>query len=85
MSALWDVCGKVTGQPICHLLGAYRDSFETDLTVGMDTPQVMAEKARGVVQQGFKAVKIKVGEAPALDIERIRAVRDAIGPNIQLR
>jgi L-alanine-DL-glutamate epimerase-like enolase superfamily enzyme len=83
--ALWDVCGKVTGQPVYHLLGAYRDSFETDLTVGIDTPQVMAEKARGVVQQGFKAVKIKVGEAPALDIERIKAVREAIGPKIQLR
>jgi L-alanine-DL-glutamate epimerase-like enolase superfamily enzyme len=75
----------VTGQPVYHLLGAYRDSFETDLSVGIDTPQVMAEKARGVVQQGFKAVKIKVGEAPALDIERIRAVREAIGPKIQLR
>lgn len=84
-TALWDICGKVTGQPICNLLGCYRDSFETDMTVGIDTPDVMADKARGVVQQGFKAVKIKVGEDPARDIERIRVVRAAIGPKIKLR
>jgi L-alanine-DL-glutamate epimerase-like enolase superfamily enzyme len=84
-TALWDVCGKVAGQPICNLLGCYRDSFETDMTVGMDPPEVMAEKARGIVQRGFRAVKIKVGIDPAKDIERIQAVRAAIGPKIKLR
>ena len=84
-TALWDICGKVAGQPICNLLGCYRDSFETDMTVGMDPPKVMAEKARAVVQQGFKAVKIKVGDNPPRDIERIQAVRAEIGPSIKLR
>jgi L-alanine-DL-glutamate epimerase-like enolase superfamily enzyme len=84
-TALWDICGKVAGQPICNLLGCYRDSFETDMTVGIDPPDVMAEKARGIVQQGFRAVKIKVGIDPVKDIERIQAVRAAIGPKIKLR
>jgi len=84
-TALWDICGKVTGQPICNLLGCYRDSFESDMTVGIDTPQVMAEKARGIVQQGFRNVKVKVGDNPSLDIERIRAVRASVGPDIKVR
>ncbi len=84
-SALWDICGKVAGQPTCNLLGCYRDTFESDLTIGIDTPQIMAEKARGIVRQGFRTIKVKVGDNPALDIERIRAVRGAIGPEIKLR
>lgn len=84
-TALWDICGKVAGQPICNLLGCYRDSFESDKTVGIDKPEVMAQKATEIVHQGFRNVKIKVGESPLVDAERIRAVRAAIGPNINLR
>jgi L-alanine-DL-glutamate epimerase-like enolase superfamily enzyme len=83
--ALWDICGKVAGQPVYRLLGAYRDSFETDLTVHLETPQEMARLAAEVVAQGFPCVKVKLGEAPVLDIERIRAIRAAIGPVIRLR
>jgi len=83
--ALWDICGKAAGLPLYRLLGSYRDSFETDLTVSLDTPKVMAEKATAVVRQGFKAVKVKVGEAPALDIERLRLIRDAIGYDVKVR
>lgn len=83
--ALWDICGKAVEQPVYRLLGGYRDSFETDLTVSLNTPQVMAEKAAAVVQQGFKAVKVKVGEAPELDIERLRLIREAIGYDIKVR
>lgn len=84
-TALWDICGKIAGQPICNLVGSYRDSFETDMTVGIDTPQVMAEKAREVVRLGYTTIKVKVGDNPPLDIERIRAVRAAIGPDIKFR
>ena len=83
--AVWDICGKLAEQPVCHMLGQFRDSFLTDLTIFLDTPQVMAEKAKQVVSRGFKVIKVKVGEAPELDIQRIEAVRAAIGPNIDLR
>lgn len=83
--ALWDICGKVAGQPVCNLLGCYRDSFESDKTVGIDKPEVMARKAAEIVQLGFRNVKIKVGESPLTDVERIRAVRAAIGPKVNLR
>ncbi|MBE3071512.1 MAG: hypothetical protein IMZ67_00930, partial [Acidobacteria bacterium] len=83
--ALWDICGKVAGQPVYRLLGAYRDSFETDLTVHLSTPQDMARLAADAVSLGFPCVKVKLGEVPALDIERMSAIRAAVGPNIRLR
>ncbi len=52
--AIWDICGKLAGQPIRCLLGNYRDSFETELTVYLDDPQIIAEKAQSVVDRGFK-------------------------------
>ncbi len=83
--ALWDICGKIAGLPVCCLLGRYRDTFETDKTVGIDTPQVMAENARQIKQEGFRTIKVKVGESPAIDIERLRAIRDAVGKDVALR
>lgn len=83
--AVWDIIGKHAGQPVCSLLGACRDSFLTDLTVYLDTPQVMASKAKHIADQGMKVVKVKLGEAPEMDVERLRAVREAVGPYINLR
>jgi L-Ala-D/L-Glu epimerase len=83
--ALWDICGKVAGLPVHRLLGTYRESFETDLTVHLETPQEMVRLAQDVVRQGFKNMKIKLGESPALDIERVKAIRTAVGPDIKLR
>jgi len=83
--ALWDICGKTAGQPICCLLGRYRDSFETDKTIFMDTPAAMAEAAREVMRQEFRTIKVKVGEAPENDIERLRVIRQAVGNDVALR
>jgi L-Ala-D/L-Glu epimerase len=66
--AIWDICGKLAGQPIRCLLGNYRNSFETDLTVYLDDPQIMTEKAQSVVDRRFKTVKVKLGESAAADI-----------------
>jgi L-Ala-D/L-Glu epimerase / N-acetyl-D-glutamate racemase len=83
--ALWDICGKLAGQPVCCLLGRYRSEFDTDKTVFLEPPEVMAESARQVVSDGFKTVKLKVGESPEADSARLRAVREAVGPNIKIR
>jgi L-Ala-D/L-Glu epimerase len=83
--AVWDICGKIAGQPICNLLGNYRDSFETDKTIFIESPAAMAEAAKEVAKLGFRTIKVKVGEAPAVDIERLHAVREAVGPDIALR
>ena len=83
--AIWDICGKLANRPVRCLLGNYRDSFETDLTVYLDDPQVMADKALSVVNRGFKCVKVKLGETPGADIERIRRVRQKIGKEPRIR
>ncbi len=83
--ALWDICGKIAGQPVYHLLGAARESFETDQTVYIDTPDAMKAKALDIAKRGFKNIKVKLGETPERDIARIKAVREAIGPDIAIR
>lgn len=83
--ALWDICGKIAGQPVYRLLGAARESFETDQTVYLDAPDVMAEKAREIARRGFKNIKVKLGETPENDIARMRAVREAVGSGVALR
>jgi L-alanine-DL-glutamate epimerase-like enolase superfamily enzyme len=83
--ALWDICGKTAGLPVCCLLGKFRESFETDKTVFIDTPEAMADTAREYVREGFRVIKIKVGESPEKDVERLRAVREAVGSDIAIR
>jgi L-alanine-DL-glutamate epimerase-like enolase superfamily enzyme len=83
--AAWDLCGKLARQPVCHLVGQYRESFETDRTVYLDEPLAMAEKAKEIVREGYKAVKVKVGQSPELDVARVRAVRAAVGEKIRIR
>jgi L-Ala-D/L-Glu epimerase / N-acetyl-D-glutamate racemase len=83
--AVWDLCGKIAGRPVCCLLGNYRKSFETDQTIFIDTPPKMVEAAQNVVKGGFKTIKIKVGESPEKDIARLKAIRESVGDNIELR
>jgi L-alanine-DL-glutamate epimerase-like enolase superfamily enzyme len=83
--AVWDICGKLAGQPVYKLLGAYRDSFETDITIGMGTPEEMAKKATKYVQDGFKTLKVKLGDGPEPDTQRMKAIREAIGYSIKVR
>ena len=83
--ALWDICGKIAGQPVYRLLGGYRDSFETDQTVYLETPAVAAGKAAAIAKKGFRHVKVKLGETPEMDVARIKAVREALGPDVGIR
>lgn len=83
--ALYDLLGKVAELPLYKLLGGYRSSFETDLTTGLNTPEKMAASAKESLALGYRQIKIKVGEDPDLDIRRVQAVRQAIGPEAKLR
>lgn len=83
--ALWDICGKLAGRPVCDLLGRYRDSFETDKTVFLQPPEAMARAAADAVRDKFAVIKVKVGESPELDVARLRAIRDAVGPSVKIR
>src|SRR5690606_3895328 len=51
----------------------------------MAAPDEMATRARALVEAGFTTLKLKVGETPERDVERVRAVREAVGGAIALR
>jgi L-alanine-DL-glutamate epimerase-like enolase superfamily enzyme len=83
--ALYDLAAKAAGQPLYKYLGGVYKEPETDLTIGIDTPENMAATARQYVQQGVRIIKIKLGKAPKQDVERVRMIREAVGPDILLR
>lgn len=85
--ALYDVLGKELGVPVTTLLGGRRfDRVPVIGTViGIDTPDVMAGIAAEHAASGYEAVKIKLGENVAADTDRVRATREAIGGDVQLR
>lgn len=83
--ALHDLVGQIYGEPVWRLLGgSLAEPVETDFTVGIDQPEKMAAEAKALVEAGFRAIKVKVGEDPKADVERVRAVREAIGERTRM-
>ena len=83
--ALWDLFGKLRGVPVYQLLGGSRNHLVTDLTISVNSPEEMARDAQIAVDRGFDCLKVKVGVNPALDVERLAAVRAAVPSGITLR
>jgi D-galactarolactone cycloisomerase len=88
--ALWDLAGKIQGQPVYKLLGgAFRDRIPA-YGYGMmlqrvpDLANRFAEESRRIAAGGFKAVKMKIGLGPRQDAKLVEAVRKALGPEMQL-
>jgi L-Ala-D/L-Glu epimerase / N-acetyl-D-glutamate racemase len=79
-TALHDLVGKLTGQPIHGLLGLSTNIPPTDFTLGLDEPKVVAERARRA--GAFPALKIKVG-GPA-DLATLEAVREVYDKPIRV-
>ena len=87
--ALWDIKGKAAGLPVYKLLGGTRKSVFTYSTGGYYVEgapiDACAAEMAGHVAKGYKAVKIKTGALSLEDeLTRIRATREAIGPNTLL-
>lgn len=83
--ALHDILGKTGGVPIYKLLGGYRDRIPTSITVGILPPDETVRKAKEYAAAGFSAIKLKGGKDVREDIERVGAVREAVGKKIELR
>lgn len=83
--ALWDVLGKTHGVPLYRLLGGpVRSGVKTKFSVAAAEPQVAAGIATWACEQGFTAMKVKVGTGLAADVARVAAVRAAIGHDKKL-
>jgi len=83
--ALHDIMGKAAGFPVYKLLGGFRNRMKTSVTIGIMPSKETVAKARGFVERGFKALKIKGRVDVESDIERVLKVREAVGDKIELR
>lgn len=92
--ALWDIAGKALGVPVHQLLGgAVRDRVRVYTWIGGDRPAEAAEAAEARVAEGFTAVKMNASaelrhiDTPAAVeavVERLAAVRQAVGPQVDV-
>ncbi len=73
--ACWDILGKVTGQPVCILLGGrYGDDVPLYRAISQEDPDAMAAKVAGYRAEGYRRFQLKVGGDPDVDVARIFAV-----------
>lgn len=83
--ALWDLAGKHHGAPVCELAGgAMTDVLAYASNLYWDEPKAMAERAAGLVDAGFDAVKTHLGQSVDADERRVAAIREAIGDDVDL-
>ncbi|QTD42756.1 mandelate racemase/muconate lactonizing enzyme family protein [Sporosarcina sp. Te-1] len=83
--ALHDLMGKKMNAPLYQLLGGHSNSFMTDVTIGIDTPEIMAKEAKERVDSGFSILKVKAGVNAEQDIEAMQLIREAVGDRIRIR
>lgn len=85
--ALYDINAKLAGVPLYRFLGGDKNKeMHTDMTISLLDKKTMVKKAKEYAKQGFPALKIKLGDRPAeKDIERIAAIRKAVGNKMPLR
>lgn len=84
--ALYDIAAKHSNMPLYQFLGGEKNKvITTDMTVGIGSPEKMANDALRFKEAGFPAVKVKLGQSTELDVARIQAIRNAVGNELPLR
>lgn len=86
-NALCDLHAKSLGVPVMDLIGGRCNASipVMGMVIGIMEPDEMARVAAEEVAAGYDTIKIKIGETPGKDIQRVAAVREAVGPGVQLR
>jgi L-alanine-DL-glutamate epimerase-like enolase superfamily enzyme len=87
--ACWDLAGKAVGRSVCALLGGLRDRVPTYASGALMRPHpvdYLAEAGPRLRDLGFRQMKMQCGSEPtvAASLERVRVVREAIGPDVDL-
>ena len=85
--ALWDIRGKAAGWPVYKLLGGSCrpiPAYAGGVALGFQQPDALVDEIRPLVESGYKAVKLRLGDSPARDLERVAAVRKAFGDELTI-
>jgi len=83
--ALWDIRAKAAGWPLYRLLGGAArpiPAYAGGVSLGYAEPAKLVDEARALVAQGYRALKLRVGDTPERDLERVAAVRRAFGDRL---
>ncbi|WP_417466193.1 mandelate racemase/muconate lactonizing enzyme family protein [Kordiimonas sp.] len=84
--ALYDLLGKAAGLPLYQVLGGSRRPLRTDCTIGLkDTVEETVAEAEELLAQNFDAIKLKVGRAGLEDVAHVKALRECVGPDVQIK
>ena len=83
--AVYDLFAQSYDAPLYKILGGYRDTLTSDLSISVNSPAEMKEDALKAVADGYQVLKLKVGKGLEKDLSRVRAVREAVGNKIQIR
>lgn len=81
--AAWELTARAEGISLSKKLGGTRDRIRAGISLGIQpSPEALVEKARTSLERGYRKVKIKI--KPGADVEYVRAVREALGPDAPL-
>jgi len=83
--ALYDLKAKSEKLPLYRMLGGTQTKFTTDITISMGEIEKMIADAHNAVALGYDTLKIKIGDNPTKDVERVVAIHNALDENIKLR
>lgn len=83
--ALYDLAAKAAGMPLYQFLGGTKKTLVTDETIYISSPERMVDDALRIQAKGAEAIKVKLGTTLRADIERVAAIRKAIGDTIPIR
>ncbi len=83
--AVYDLFGQLYGAPLYKLLGGGDPVITTDITISVDYIDKMVADSLAAVERGFESLKIKVGKDIGVDIERVKAIYDAVEGRALLR
>ncbi|MCR5869034.1 MAG: mandelate racemase/muconate lactonizing enzyme family protein [Aquincola tertiaricarbonis] len=85
--ALWDIRGKAVGWPLYKLLGGSAKpvpAYAGGVSLGFQDPAALVDEALPHIEAGYKAIKLRVGDSPARDLQRVKAVREAVGDEVTI-
>jgi len=84
--ACYDILGKVSHLPIYSLLGGRKEEpLMIPRVLSILEPEVLAKQATEALAEGYQEIKMKLGIDHEKDIERVKAVREAVGPEVLIR